>query len=153
MNTDMQELSRAYQRGIEVGRAAAKHEMDEFMALTKAVAQHVTTASAGSITGWRAGKAATNPKAPITAGAGKKAPMARTKGVKEAIMKTIGEHNTNGVTTGEIIAETGHKKTSVRATLMSMKRVGQAIQDGPNWFLPRGMTQSGNSDAGVASEY
>lgn len=149
MTIDIQEASRIYQAGIEVGRSMAKRETEEFAKLVTATAQHVAPAA----------KAAMPSKAIVT-GRGlpvgtkivTKPPAARTKGVKEAIVKLINE-SAVGMTTGDIIAKTGHKKTSIRATLMSMKNAGQAFQEGANWFMTRPVDRSGNSETVVRSEY
>jgi hypothetical protein len=85
----------------------------------------------------RVAKAASNPKS-----------STRGKGVKARIASMIA---TAPLTVAEIIAHTGFKKTSVRATLASLKKEGLAIQDGNAWR--RGWNdahESGNSD-GVTS--
>ncbi len=87
-------------------------------------------------------------KAPIVARGVKKAPVARTKGVKEAIVKLL---QAGYMTIDRIVAETGFKENSVRGTLMTMKKNGQAFQDGKNWAFVVDMHSVANGPAEGAS--
>ena len=84
------------------------------------------------------------PKAPKVARGVRQASGPRTKGVKEAIMNLIGA--SEGLSTKEVIANTGFKPASVNATLMALKKNGIASQDGKAWFLTA-TAASGNTEA------
>ena len=147
MTIDIQEASRIYQTGIEVGRAMAKREADEFsklitafqqhagfVELTAAIEQPATPPSKHAVRGAKS--------APSSSGT-KKAPVARTKGVKEAILALI---TADPMSPAAIIGATGFKSTSVRATLMSLKIAGLATNDDGRWIATNPVG-SGNSEA------
>jgi hypothetical protein len=71
-------------------------------------------------------KALKEPKAPKVARGVKKASGPREKGVKNAILKLI---TSEPLTVGQILAKTGFKETSVRATLMGLKNANLAAPD------------------------
>jgi hypothetical protein len=130
VTTNMQEILLAYHRGIEVGRAAARHEMDEFSKLTSTFAAQGSLASAiGNMAPKRNVLAAKSTAKPVDSGT-KKALGPRTKGVKEAILALL---TSNPMSAGEIIANTGFKGTSVRATLMGIKKAGLAMNIDGQW--------------------
>jgi hypothetical protein len=152
--TNIREISDAYQAGIAVGRAAAKHEMDELAKIIEATAAHasipVTVTAPGNGSRKRpgpVGKATKHPQAPkktVIARGAKKAHAPRIKGVKQEILRMIGESQ-GGVTVDRIIASTGFKETSVRATLMSLKKSGLASQDSEKRWVLSGQVARGNS--------
>jgi hypothetical protein len=130
VTSNMQEaISHAYQAGIEIGRAAAKQEMEQISRLIAVYAEHLelnapVNGPAKRLD--RAAKAAPAPKAHIVARGVKKAPVTRTKGVKDAIVTLL---QSGHLTTSRILTETGFKANSVNGTLMTMKKNGLVQQD------------------------
>ena len=126
MNIDMSIIERAY----ELGRAAERQKMADLAAIASSqsltnITQAVTpgppklhTIQDKSI------------KPPAAAPAAKKALGPRTKGVKEAILALL---SSNPMSAGDIISVTGFKGTSVRATLMSLKKSGLAMNIDGHW--------------------
>ncbi len=165
MTSTMQEaISHAYQAGIEIGRAAAKQEMEQIAKITAAYAEHAANAPVSvytnrgvvKVTPGRPTKApkvdiVVNPKA-IARGV-KKAAGPRTPGVKAAILALLAS-GTNAMTPAAIISATGFKGTSVRATLMGLKKAGLARNggDGSWWLLTHGIQPHGNSEEVEAHE-
>jgi hypothetical protein len=77
----------------------------------------------------------------------KKATAPREKGVKEGIADYI-RSAAAGVTVAQIVADTGFKTTSVRRTLMALKRAGIAMHDNKLWSsAPTAAPNSGNAEA------
>lgn len=94
------------------------------------------------------GQAIPAPKAPVISRGVKKVRGPRAKGVKEEIVRLIRE-SAEGLRVGDIVAQTGFKETSVRATLMGLKKSGMAaLGDEKHWVLTgQGWAGvSGNSD-------
>lgn len=88
-----------------------------------------------------------NPPSTVSRGV-KKAPMTRTKGVKEAITQYLIDAYPRGASTvQEIVNALGFKQTSVRATLMTMKKGGYATQEGKLWLMTRYVPAAGNGPA------
>jgi hypothetical protein len=83
---------------------------------------------------------------PTAARSAKKAAGPRVKGVKEGIMALIAS---GGMSVADIIAKTGFKGTSVRATLMGLKKSGLAMNDDKLWIGAGPVT--GNSESEHAS--
>jgi predicted Rossmann fold nucleotide-binding protein DprA/Smf involved in DNA uptake len=135
------------QAALEVGRALAKYEMLSEMSAGKGVyisplvSVTENLVKAGNGTRKRPGRVAkanakaagagADIKAPAKARGARKASGPREKGVKARIASMIA---TAPLTVAEIIAHTGFKKTSVRATLMSLKKEGLAVQEGDAWL-------------------
>ncbi len=165
----------AEQAAYEFGRAAAKYEMAiqslgaAFAHGTEVVGNTVTgkvsvsgVASPPKRRGRVAKTAATaapkEPKAPvISRGIKVKRASAgpRTKGVKEAIVNLIGQHS--GITVANIVSQLGFKATSVKATLMGLKKSNIATQDDEkNWYLTStsalDQVMSSNSEHQVEAE-
>lgn len=87
-------------------------------------------------------------KATVVARGVKKAAMPHSKGVKEGIVKHLGEAGL--ATVPVIIAKLGFKESSVRATLMALKKKGIASSEAGVWSLTPDARQSGgygNSEA------
>ncbi len=149
-------LAKAYEEGRQAGILEAVNREKiiadllnmtaEFSNMNKELvaALHET----GHTTLGQARKGHAAPKAPVVARGVKKAPMARTKGVKEAIVKLL---QSGYMTIDRIVAETGFKENSVRGTLMTMKKNGQAFQDGKNWAFVVDMHSVANGPAEGAS--
>jgi hypothetical protein len=70
----------------------------------------------------------------------------RTKGVKEALLKLLGDAS-EALTAAEIISISGLKATSVRATLMNLKKKGFVDNTAGLWQLIGPASGAGNSDA------
>jgi hypothetical protein len=152
-------LKEAFQAGIETGRNIMKLEMDalaKFDAAGFAPFNPDDYSTHGNGSRKRPGRKAKAAKdltptpiikAPKVARVARKSSGPRTKGVKEAIVNLIKERK-NGMFTAEIIAKTGFKATSVRATLMSLKKDGIAVQDGSFWIpVAPSHDGDGNSDS------
>ncbi len=154
----MQEaISHAYQAGIEIGRAAAKQEMEQIAKITAAYANTApgarvvgsTTLPANITRKWRETKSITPKTSPIASGVKKartgKGP--RTPGVKAAILGMI---TSQAMSAAAIIAKTGFKDTSVRGTLMTLKKDGHARNDDGMWISTAtyDLMQHGNGEAG-----
>ncbi len=157
MTSTMQEaISHAYQAGIEIGRAAAKQEMEQIAKITAAYAEHAANAPVSvfknrGVTKVIPGHMAT--KAPPIARGVKRAAGARTRGVKEGILAFLLSRPNDAVSPATIIAETGFKSTSVRATLMSLKKDHRVSNggDGTWWALTQG-GPTGNSESEHAGD-
>lgn len=85
-------------------------------------------------------------KAPVAAKAAKKAGT-RVSGVKQGIMDLI---STNAMTAQDIISKTGFKGTSVRGTLMTLKKNGLAMNDDGLWIAAASHDSGGNSESASA---
>lgn len=94
----------------------------------------------------KAADAPKEPKAPKVARGVKRASTGpRTKGVKEAIVNLIGQRS--GIAVADIVSQLGFKETSVRATLMGLKKAEIAAQDDEkNWYLTANAIPSSNSE-------
>ena len=145
VNTNMHDvISQAYQAGLEAGRAAAKQEIAEIYRLSATYAASVLDEKSVKPQALRAAaptKAAGGPKAAKAtkaARAPRTATGPRTKGVKEAIVKHLGGHVDGQDTINAIVSTYGFKANSVRGTLMTMKKSGEASQNGKFWSLAHG---------------
>jgi predicted Rossmann fold nucleotide-binding protein DprA/Smf involved in DNA uptake len=133
----------AEQAAYEFGRAAAKYEM----AIGTASGAVEALPHGATVTGLPGG-----PHTIVSNGSRKRVAKTtsnprsstRGKGVKARIASMI---STAPLTVAEIIAHTGFKKTSVRATLASLKKEGLAIQEGNAWLYDRRPRDTGNSEA------
>lgn len=161
----MRDIERAY----ELGRAAERQKMADLASLMSnerlaTLASAVTPAptdngaratrivkaalARGSRKAIKAAVADKDAKAPRGV---KKATRPRTKGVKEAIGKLI-QNTVGGIATAAIIAETGFKESSVRATLMALKKSGVVTNYGKLWVTPQALGRdTGNSEGEHAS--
>jgi hypothetical protein len=88
----------------------------------------------------------TKPKATTVARSAKKAAGPRTKGVKERIVALIAAEP---ISVSGIISKTGFLETSVRATLMGLKKDGLAMNEDKLWFSGAPVSGPGNSEAGT----
>ena len=118
----------------------------------RALAKIIAEAAAGPIT-LTVSKATSAPAksaaAPKTAPArtAKKGTGPRVPGVKQGIMDLIA---TQAMSPAGIVAATGFKATSVRATLMSLKKAGLAANDDGLWLATgQHISGNGNSEAEV----
>lgn len=155
MTTNMQDIiEQAFQTGVETGRAAIREEIAKLAQFNAAfnvaswgvdISDHNSfgIAKPGNSTRKRhtikvstkAANATKEPKAPVIASSVKKDKWPRTKGVKTAITSFISD-SANGATVAEIVSSLGFKETSVRATLMGLKKSGIATQDSEkHWIL------------------
>jgi predicted Rossmann fold nucleotide-binding protein DprA/Smf involved in DNA uptake len=136
MTANMQDmLDQAFQAGRDAERKMAAIAASGSVTLS-APARAALAEISGNGSRKRVAKAASNPRS-----------STRGKGVKARIAGMI---LTAPLTVAEIIAHTGFKKTSVRATLASLKKEGLAIQDGNAWLAAGDAHESGNSE-GVAA--
>jgi len=163
------------QAALEVGRALAKYEIlvansgahvtqtiqfadQKTVTLAKKLGAKTSAAPTGNGARKRQGrpfkkvgtahKVTNEPKAPVTARAARKDRGPRTKGVKERIVSMIA---TASLTVDDIIKHTGFKATSVRATLMSLKKSGLAFQNDANaWTTVDGSRRDDTSTEGSA---
>jgi hypothetical protein len=166
MTTNTRELiERSYEAGFEAGMVAANRKMTYMASISEAyttsvIDEQISAASSAVASARRkrsaktSTKAAVAPKAAgpvVTARGVKTATGPRTKGVKEAIVNLITEQQ---MTVAEIIARTTFKPTSIRATLMSLKKKGLASQDAKGWFAGSpGNAGNGNSEADHADVF
>lgn len=83
-------------------------------------------------------------KAPKIARGVKKAAGPRTPGVKKGILDLI---SSNAMSAADIIAKSGFNDNSVRATLMTLKKAGLAVNDDGLWIAAQDHVRlGGNSD-------
>ncbi len=145
-----------FERGIEVGRASAKSEMEAF-AMFAHVDDIIPKPRLAEYAGMKinvspetmAAKASRviAPKKPKVVARGVKSePKARTKGVKEAILGLIASEP--AATTERIILLTGFKDNSVRGTLMAMQKKGLVRRDENKvWTKVSGLSTNGGADS------
>jgi hypothetical protein len=153
VTTNVQEaISQAYQAGIEIGRAAARQEMEQITRILAGYAEHaasvpfVPPSGNGATKRTRAVKPAAS-KATIVARGVKRAGATRTSGVKKGILDVIG---TTAMSTSDIISATGFNANSVRATLMALKKTGLAENNDKLWIAtvsPAGALRGSNSES------
>ncbi len=124
--------------------------MEQIAKITAAYAEHAATApisvySRRGVTKVTPGR--TPPKATTAARGVKKAAGPRTPGVKAAILGMI---TSQAMSAAAIIAKTGFKDTSVRGTLMTLKKDGHARNDDGMWISTAtyDLMQHGNGEAG-----
>ncbi len=143
----MQEaISHAYQAGIEIGRAAAKQEMEQIAKITAAYAEHAANAPVSVFKNRGVVKVTpgrTPTKHPTVASGVKKGRGPRTPGVKAAILAMIASE---AMSAAAIIAKTGFKDTSVRGTLMTLKKAGLIMNDDGLW-IAASHASGGNSES------
>lgn len=155
------------QAAYEVGLATAKYEMlidaaKKAMPIPFGAGDQVTintdkitslarkprgTAKANATTG----AAPKQPKAPVVARGVRKATGPRTKGVKEAIMRHLSGY-ADGRAVAEIVEALGFKESSVRATLMGLKKTGRATQNGKLWAASA-TSLMGNSETAALAPF
>ena len=150
MTIDMSIIERAN----ELGRAAERQKMADLASIMSnqslanlAGKGHFVPANTSKDRGGKGGGTLSHPTkaaAPVASGV-KKALGPRTKGVKEAILSLIAS---GSMSPAAIIAETGFKSTSVRATLMSLKKSGLAMSGDGRWIATNPVGH-GNSEVDV----
>ena len=153
MTTDIRNI---FEQGYAEGYAAAEAKMAAFVRLVSVAPEPLlktAAALAGNViaeSSKRPAKAIVAPKAPkapTVARGVKKPALPHTKGVKEGIMNLIGAA-VNGITVHGIVATTKFKESSVRATLMQLKKKGLATSDKGVWSLtPDAAIGYGNSES------
>ena len=142
------------EQAYELGRAAERRKMAELESLMASrniamkdagVAVKVGPLTSGEQSLSKRGKIVVSPKVPKVARAAKQAVGQRVSGVKQGIMDLI---NVSPMSSADIIAKSGFKATSVRGTLMTLKKNGLADNENGLWYTPAAIP--GNSETASA---
>lgn len=144
MTTNMRAtLERAYEAGRTAGILEMASRQEIIAALCNSGSDAVLPAAMPATTSMKIKNIQGMQKAPKVARGAQKGTKERVAGVKQGIMALIA---TESLSANQIITTTGFKATSVRATLMSLKKAGLAMNDDGLWIAAAGHDGGGNSE-------
>ena len=142
MTANMQEsLELAYEAGRKAGMLEVANRQEIILGLCTQLRSYAEKFVAATKV----------PKAPKKiARVAKQAAGPRVSGVKQGIMDLI---SANAMSSGDIIAKTGFKGTSVRGTLMTLKKNGLATNDDGLWIAASSHDGGGNSESTTSADF